>query len=110
MATLGVEIDSVNVGPPLLARRPSTRDGTVWVIIPGPNPIATQVPSLSIEASPIGVIARLSLLQSFKVLRTISELVIRISSPHEENERPIRSSDTVTFVSVSEAQPIPMPP
>src|SRR5215471_17628968 len=56
MAMLGDEIDSVIVGPPLLARTPSTRDGTLCVIIPGPNPIATHVPSLTIGWSPTAVI------------------------------------------------------
>src|SRR5262245_46174080 len=77
MATLGGEIDSVKVGPPLLAGEPSTTEATVRVTRPGPKPRATHDPSLSIEASPTAV-KEPPPSQSLVLLRTISELVMFI--------------------------------
>lgn len=115
LAILIEEIDSVNVGPPLLARTPRSMNVRLFVVMPGPNPIVAQDPSLSNEESPIAVIPlpeQSCTLEkgAVELFRTISELLILICSPQDENSMPSPLlSDTVTLVSVSEAQPTLIP-
>src|SRR5262249_4764865 len=95
--------------PRLWAGAPSPREPTVRVTRPGPKPKATHEPSLSIEASPTAV-KEPPPSQSLVLLRTISELMMLICSPHGKSMKtPTSLSDTVTLVSVIDAHAISMP-